>query len=435
MRARESSREGDRADEHEAERLYRRMGMGADRPSLHVAALPFPTFQGTQAALAAMLDTLANSGRAAELLTYAHAGYADDFGFALHRSSELLRYRSERSGPSAHKLLADGALAFALHHLVGRRNPALLVAHHVEAAALATALPICGMRPLLFFAHTDLAAELPSYLPPLLHRALSGAGYGFDAALLRRADAVATVSPLLADRLRAHAAGDEAKVQYVPLPWPLPRRAAEQERAKSRLALGLPAKARVLLYAGNLDAYQGWEEVVFALATLRARDPAMRLLVGTQSDARDLRAQARRAGVADRLLVKPLDSESQRRVLHAAADVAVVPRRSPGGLPIKLLDAMARGLPCVAAATASAGLPIGRAVAIAAGDDAHAIAAAVSTVLDMPADARHAQGEHARAYVAEHHGADAFLGAFDRACGYASSAAALRQSTPAAQVF
>jgi hypothetical protein len=54
----------------------------------------------------------------------------------------------------------------------------------------------------------------------------------------------------------------------------------------------------------------------------------------------------------------PLCTEGDRRQAHAAADVALVPRAAAGGLPIKLLDALARRVPVLASAEACAGLSL-----------------------------------------------------------------------------
>ncbi len=404
-------------------------------PVLHVAALPFPTQQGTQAALRVMLETLAHHGRADHLLAYAHAGYPAELDFPLHRSAEPLPCRSLRSGPSAHKLLADGALGVALGRLVHRLRPALIVAHHVEAAALAAAASALSGRPFMFFAHTDLAAELPTYAPDAAAGVLHGAGAHLDAALVRRAHAVGTISPLLAERLRPYAVEQPDKVYDVPPPWPLPQPISARERAGARAALGLAADARVLLYAGNLDRYQGWEDVLSALPAIRARAPSLVWLVATQSDPAALLAQARRAGVHSMIRLCDLGSEAARRELHAAADLAIIPRRSPGGLPIKLLDAMARGVPCVAAPAAAAGLPIASVVELAPFDDASALAASVTRLLSCDAHERAELGRRGRAYVATHHDAGRFLHAFDRACAHAVRRAADRDVSAPAQVF
>lgn len=383
--------------------------------ALHVAALPFPSHQGTQAALRSMLEALARNGRTSPLLAYAHAGYADTFAFPVHRSAELVRYRSLRSGPSAHKLFADAALAHALSRAQRTLRPALVVAHHVEAALVAARAAEC-----VFFAHTDLEAELPSYAHAAHAPWLARAGGALDAWLVRRAGAVAAISPALAARMRSRMHDDADKIHCVPPPWSVPAEVADDERSAARAAFGIGAQP-VLLYAGNLDAYQGWEDVVHSLVAL----PEALLLVGTASDPAELVRTAQRAGVAARLQIHAIDSEAARRRLHACADVAVVPRRAPGGLPIKLLDALSRGVPCAITPRASAGLPLAHAAHIADADDAAALARAIAELLAAPA--RRAQmREQARGYVATHHSDAAFLAAYDAACEAALSPARAR---------
>jgi glycosyltransferase involved in cell wall biosynthesis len=221
-------------------------------------------------------------------------------------------------------------------------------------------------------------------------------------------------------------------VHAVAPPWSLPAPIAAGERARSRAALGLDRNARVLLYAGNLDGYQGWEDVLAALPAIRARTPSLIWLVATQSDPSRLLRAAEAAGVGAAIRLCRLESEPLRRQLHAAADLAIVPRRSPGGLPIKLLDAMARGVPCVATTTAAAGLPLAHAIELATGNDASAIAAATLRLLSRPAHERGELGQRGRAYVAARHGAEPFLHAFDRACAHALRRIAARDAAVSA---
>jgi glycosyltransferase involved in cell wall biosynthesis len=372
---------------------------------LHVAALPFPGHQGTQAAISQMLSALVHDGRHHELLCYAHAGYAANLPFAVRRAHEAWPYRSLRSGPNMHKLLADACLARAFVRARRSLMPALVVAHHVEAAALTGTT-----RRQIFFAHTDVGAELPSYASPAFRGVLAAAGGQLDRALVRNASAVAAISPWLAQRMQALC--DTDKVRYVPAPWPLPEPINVEERAQSRVRLGLQSDARVLLYAGNLDHYQGWEEVVGATALLATSEPKLVFLVGTLSDAAPLRRAAHQAGVGARLRVHAIDSDAARRLLHAAADVLVVPRRTAGGLPMKLLDGMSRGIACVVTPTAAAGLPVQHAVVGSAGDDAAAIAASIDLLKAQPEHATRLAAS-AREYVAAQHSARVFLRAFD----------------------
>lgn len=388
---------------------------------LHVAALPFPTRQGTQAVIASMLRASAADGRAASILTYGGTGSPGSDGsidgYDVYRAATLPGRDSLRSGPSVRKLFQDVRLLKAVRALRPVLRPELLIGHHVEGAAacLATGAPT------VLFAHTDLRDELPSYFPPVVAAPMGRLGGIVDRALLRSCTAVATISPLLQQRFADMAPRLSKRIHYVPPPWPVAPPAAPDLRYRKRRELGIDAEAPVLLYAGNLDAYQGIDVMLSALALCVRELPNLHLLVASDSDASQLRAQASAAGLGQRLHLLPLDAapdgdeERLRCEIHAAADIAIVPRVSSGGLPIKLLDALSRGAPTVAMPDALAGVEYGDALVVPPGDDAPALGRAILETLSNP-QRMHRLSEHARQHVATHHSRTAFLQAFDACC-------------------
>jgi len=374
---------------------------------LHVAAMPFPTRQGTQAVVHAMSSASHRAERRPHLLTYGEGEGRPTMPYTWHRAARVSGRANLRSGPSTRKLVQDLALVPAIKRVCRRLEPRVIVAHHVEAALACMA---AGVAPLVFFAHTGLGPELPTYARPELGALLGRAGRALDAMLCRRADAVCAISPSLADDL---AQESEREVAYVPAPWPVPAPATADERQSGRAAIGLARGDRALLYAGNLDAYQGWEDLVAAMAKLRRSERRARLVVATASDGAPLRRAAAEADISSALKIVDLpDTEPGRRALYAAADLAIIPRRTPGGLPIKLLDALGRGLPTVAARRAAAGLPLASAAHLTNDDDAAALAAACRVVLDAP-EAAAELGRRGRAYVEDAHGGDRYVAALD----------------------
>jgi hypothetical protein len=374
---------------------------------LHIAALPFPSYQGTQAAIRSMLEARTTAGQRAELFSYGAAGYLWAPTFPLHRGPDNARV-ALRSGPSWTKVIADLRMGSMLPALCRRRAAGVLIAHHVEAMALA-----CCMRalPRVFFAHTDLAAELPSYAPPPFGRILAGAGALTDRALCAQANAIAAISPALCETLQARTG---IRATYVPTPWRVPEPIHNGERARARHQLGLRAETYVALYAGNLDAYQDAEQTLTALGRLRADGgPRLSLLLATNSAPERFLSRALRLGVPCRML--PLGDEPVRRMVHAAADLAIVPRATPGGLPMKLLDALARGLPCAIAPLAAAGLRLPGAAEQAHAPGAVSLAGAVARLIGQLSwpERRHELSERARAYIASEHSAACFQAALD----------------------
>ncbi len=321
--------------------------------TLHLACLPFPSPQGTQALLRMMLDALAQAGHDTHLLTYAAGAVAaGPRGWTHHRLPDWPPVRSLRSGPSLGKVALDLRMVFELRRKVRALHPDVIVAHNVEAAIVAR-----GIRgvPRVYVAHTRFDAELGTYF------ARSDRWRHVGAALDRLAcglDATMAITPALARYLWRY--GD---ARFVMPPWFLTHPPTTDERRPR------PLPTPVLLYAGNLDGYQG-------LDVLLEASRGLTLLVATESDPAPLRGHGH-------VVVWPLATEADRRRAHAACDLVVVPRRAPGGLPIKLLDALARDVPVVVQRRALAGLKP-RGVLVAADDDSRALRVAIDEALARP---------------------------------------------------
>jgi glycosyltransferase involved in cell wall biosynthesis len=379
-------------------------------PVLHVAAMPFPSVQGTQAAVRSMVDAEHAAGRAPALLTYAHGAFELRVPWAHHRIADLTRDRSLRSGPSWRKLVEDAQLTLAARKLHAELAPRYVVAHHVEATAAVLA---ARLKPTVFFAHTALGPELPTYLPPAAGRVAARAGDTLDVALARGADAVVAVSPLLAELLSERA---DRAVSYVPVPWPIPTRTEPRERLEARARFGFDPLEPVFLYAGNLDAYQGAETLARAFAAVREKRADARFLVATASDPAPLEKALWSSGCVDRARFASLADEPDRRIAHAAADAVWVPRGTPGGLPMKLLDALARGVPTVVTRRATAGLDLVGAAMVVPDEDPEALAAAALLAVEGRESAAEL-GRRGVAYIERAHSAERYLEALDRALG------------------
>jgi glycosyltransferase involved in cell wall biosynthesis len=386
--------------------------MSASDAELHVAAMPFPTRQGTQAVVRAMLTARTEAGRTPHLITYGEGEGHERMPFAWHRAPAPGQSVQFRSGPSLRKALLDASLTASVKRVHDRLHPRVVIAHHVEAALACLA---ARALPLVFFAHTDLGEELPSSGPTGAATLLRPLGRALDGALCARASAVAAISPALRDAL-AEATGQS--VTYVPTPWPVPPAFSPNERDAARARLGLDAGDEVALYAGNLDAYQGWEDLIAALAKLTSRPT---LVVATASEPTRLHQVAARAGVGPHVRVVELPAdEAGRRALYAAVDVAVVTRRARGGLPVKLLDALSRGVPTVVVKRAAAGLPLDQAALLVDNDDGDALAGGLRIALGAPRASRElaARGQD---YIRRAHASRRFDDVLEDLCAAAAS--------------
>jgi glycosyltransferase involved in cell wall biosynthesis len=345
-----------------------------------------------------MLDASARAGRETHVLTYAHGAHPLHAAYRVHRLPDFPRVRSLRSGPTWGKLALDARCIAATRRLVDELQPDAVVAHHVEAA-LAT--QFAGVAPVYYVAHTSLETELSVYFSRLPKWALRLGGRFVDRVAMGLAERTAAVAPALAARL-----GDG--VVHLPVPW-------RTERRRARKTAGA-----VMLYAGNLDSYQGWEDLLEALRQLRALRPNARLLIASESDPSAARREAARLGVGSAVDFSRLDGEAARTRVHDASDLAWIPRRTEGGLPIKMLDAFARGLPVVASRRATAGLPVERACRVVPSDDPAAFARATHRLLDDE-PARRVLVDAGLQYLAAHHSDTAYLAALDALLGRSAS--------------
>jgi len=313
-----------------------------------------------------MVEALADAGHETHLLTYAHGTGDTARGVEHHRLSDFPPTRSLRSGPSPSKVALDLRMIARARRLVSSVRPDLVIAHGVEAAYVARLAWLPSIARTIYYAHTRFDAELPTYVRSTrtrhVPRALQTLGDVLDAGASRLR--TVAITPDLAAHLARRGPGDATTLLPPWSPIDPPR---DEERVAARASLELTLDAKVVLYAGNLDGYQGWEEAAEAARRARAT-----FLVATESDPTPLAPfPHRRVGVAH---------EAARRRAYAACDLAIVPRRAPGGLPIKLLDALARDVPVVARPRALAGLDP-RGVERADTDGAPALAAAIARAL------------------------------------------------------
>ena len=141
-----------------------------------------------------------------------------------------------------------------------------------------------------------------------------------------------------------------APEKIAPIPNPLDLAAWESaDRRTARAELGIPEDARVQAWHGRVDLHRkGLDVLAEAWRHLREAVPGVQLLlVGTGPDALGLRALLGDLDAVTWIDEYVLDRNRMRRLL-SAADVYAFPSRIEG-LPVAPLEAMALGLPVVAA--------------------------------------------------------------------------------------
>jgi glycosyltransferase involved in cell wall biosynthesis len=154
-----------------------------------------------------------------------------------------------------------------------------------------------------------------------------------------------------ADRLRARYGVPPEKVARIFNPLDLsgwgPCDAAG--RSATRQALGIPPEARVVVWHGRIDIHRKGLDILLDAWRRLAREDRRLLLVGTGTDSPELHRRLASPDLPGVVWIDEyvLDRAAMRRYL-SAADVYTLPSRHEG-FPVAPLEAMACGLPVVAA--------------------------------------------------------------------------------------
>lgn len=260
----------------------------------------------------------------------------------------------------------------------------------VQLSRLAHVLPALGGVPVALDLIDSLALNMENRAR---HSGLLAPLWRFEASRLlaweRAAVGRAALSTVVAERDRAFLGGERLRVLPfgIEIPASLPERPAAPEYE--------------LVLTGNLGYFPSVEGATFFIREvwplLCASWPEIRLLLAGARPARSLRRLAAATPGVD-LVADPPDLRAQLR----RGAIAVAPLRAGSGTPIKVLEAMAAGLPVVASPSALDGLDGLPPAAAARAGDAGAFTAAILALLS-DAGAAERQRSLAFEWVAERH--------------------------------
>jgi glycosyltransferase involved in cell wall biosynthesis len=316
--------------------------------------------------------------------------------------------------------LAVAAAWRTTRRVVGETKPTIVHGHWVVPGGAIAAIARRGL-PLVVSLHgSDVyVAER--------HRVIGNAAR----ATFRRAAMVTACSEDL--RVRAgHLGADPARSITIPYGVDAARfRPDRDARAAMRAHWALPDTAEVVFTAGRFVKKKGFEYLIDAVASLRQRRPALRLVLGGGGDLDGaLRERLRRLDAMDLVILPGVLSQDDVARGLAAADVAVVPsvRDDSGnvdGLPNVVMESLASGTPLVATPAGGIGSVVVDGVTglLVPERDVAALAGAIDRVLADRALAGRL-GSAARHWaVAEgswSHAAERFENVYDRAASLAA---------------
>ena len=342
-----------------------------------VAACPMPARRGTPLRIERLAEALAVRGHEVELITYHVAEGPQSLGVPVHRIFRHPVYWRMPVGPSFRKLaFYDPALSWKLSRVLSKRRFDVIHAHHVEGLLVALPPRLRHGIPLVYDAHTMLAAELPSYATGLTCSTFAALGGWLDRVLPKRADHVVAVTSDIRDRLIRTYGLEPDRITVV-------TNGVESGCFRVEPPPRQDGLVR-LIYTGTLAPYQNVELLLEAFAQARQARQDLRLCFAVSSSFEPYEPLARRLGVMEAVEVLP-DGFSELPLRLATAAIAVLPRISCPGIPQKLLNYMAAGKAIVASAGSAKVLEHERTGLVVANGDVGGFAAAVLRLAGDPA--------------------------------------------------
>lgn len=237
------------------------------------------------------------------------------------------------------KVVLDLLLIWVLYRVVRDERIQVIHAHNIEGPLVAFVVRWLTGVPVVYHAHNALSDELPCYARSRFGGWLA---VWLGAYVDRRIAGAADYSIALSDRLGAFLAMRGAAGRVAVIPPGVGRiKGAGGERPPR-------ASGALVMYAGNLDAYQDLDVLLDGFARVRALTPSARLVLVTHRGAEATergRAAEWRAHPGVEVVVAATFAAAVRAL--RAADVVVCPRGSWSGFPIKVLNYMRLGLPVV----------------------------------------------------------------------------------------
>lgn len=313
---------------------------------LLVAPQPFYQERGTPIAVRMLVEVLCSQGHAVDLLTYHEGADLQIEGLRILRTPALPGLRHVPIGISWKKLVCDLLISGRLLGLALSRRYDVI--HAVEEAVFPAILLRSSARARVVYDMDSMLGESLISKWRLL-RPAQRVFRAMERAVIRRADAVFAVCDDLARHVTVDAPGVPVfLIEDVALPSQEVCGGAEPLREL------LDIRGALALYVGNLQHYQGVEQVVRAMAQLpKAFDLALVLIGGAPEEVARMRALVCKLHVEERVYLLGPRPLAQLAGFLEQADILVSPRLRGSNTPMKVYSYMNSGIAILATRIAS----------------------------------------------------------------------------------
>lgn len=354
-----------------------------------VAACPFPYPRGTPIRIFKMAEGLSQRGHEVHVVTYHLGDELKNPPFKIHRIKEVKNYRKYSPGPTYQKLLLlDTLLAFKLHNVLKTNKIDLIHAHHYEGLFVSLLVQKWTGHPVVYDSHTLLETELPFYRMGLPGKVKKWIGSSLDSFLPARASHIITTTENMKEKLVLDHGIKDGKITAI---------TGGVEHSHFDIRSERKSNEKILIFTGNLAAYQGIELLIKAFKEVVNERKDVRLQIISDSPFDKYESLAEELGIRERITVIKSDFEDLPKYL-ANADIALNPRTNCDGYPQKLLNYMSSGKPIVSFRGSAKDIEHGRTGLLIEDDDFQAFARAIIYLLDQPNIAGQL-GANARVYA------------------------------------
>lgn len=375
---------------------------------LVIAPQPFFSPRGTPFSVYHRCLVMSSMGVELDLMTYGQGQDVDLPNVSILRGPAFRFLGHIQIGPSLLKLFHD-AFLFTLTgwRLLIRRYD--FVHAHEEGVFLAALLKPFFAYKMVYDMHSSLPQQLSNF-EFTRSKMLVGLFERLENWALRKADAVITISPALAERVQAqeipgaHFLIENSIFEEVRMARPSASQAATEEEVPD-----LPVDRPIVGYVGTLEAYQGIDLLLEAFALVRESVPDAFLLIvgGTPEQVDRFQRKAGQLDLTEACLLTGRLSQNLARRLLTDVNVVVSPRSRGTNTPLKIYEILASGIPLVATRIESHTQVLSGAVCFLADPEPAALAGAIESALVNPEESLRI-AESARAFYEENYSRDVY---------------------------
>lgn len=309
---------------------------------LFLAPQPFLQERGSPIAVNLVLQGLSERGDNIDLVTYFEGQDVHYDNVTLFRTPALSLLRNIRPGFSWQKLICDLLMLLQVFALVLKNRYDLVWAVE-EMSFLALFLKFMVKIPYVYDMDSSLAQQMVEQFPRL--RYFSSLLEFFEKLVVKYATTVIPVCDALAEDIQKY--GPKKVVVLHDVSLLEDTNTFNGDNLREQLSLN---DNQLLLYVGNLQAYQGIDLLLesFALVLEKTNSAEMVIIGGIEADIEYYQEKSRAMGIGHKVhFIGPRPIEHLAAYL-AQADILVSPRVKGKNTPMKIYSYLHSGKPLVA---------------------------------------------------------------------------------------